>query len=232
MKTYHKNPRTLTHKQQAQLLESLEDLGDLSGIVHNLDTDEIIGGNQRSSIFNVNTCEIEMTHESDTPDEQGTVGLGFIIWKEKRYTYRQVRWDAKRAERANIQANKLGGSWDFDVLANQFDVDDLLTWGFEPFELGIEPEKPEPGKSENSTLASRFIVPPFSVLDARQGYWQDRKRFWLSLGIKSELGRGSEIAPGGSLLPAATLGADGETVRGDGKGKVIGVDRQTDRQTD
>lgn len=40
------------------------------------------------------------------------------------------------------------------------------------------------------TLAERFIVPPFSVLDARQGYWQDRKRAWISLGIKSELGRG------------------------------------------
>ena len=40
------------------------------------------------------------------------------------------------------------------------------------------------------TLADRFLVPPFSVLDARQGYWQARKRLWLSLGIQSELGRG------------------------------------------
>lgn len=39
------------------------------------------------------------------------------------------------------------------------------------------------------TLADRFIVPPFSVLDARQGYWQDRKRQWIALGIRSELGR-------------------------------------------
>ena len=41
-----------------------------------------------------------------------------------------------------------------------------------------------------STLAGRFIIPPFSVLDARQGEWQKRKRAWLSLGIQSELGRG------------------------------------------
>lgn len=40
------------------------------------------------------------------------------------------------------------------------------------------------------TLAERFIVPPFSVLDARQGYWQERKRAWIALGIQSELGRG------------------------------------------
>jgi len=43
------------------------------------------------------------------------------------------------------------------------------------------------------SLAERFIVPPFSVLDARQGYWQDRKRAWIALGIQSELGRGGGI---------------------------------------
>ena len=46
------------------------------------------------------------------------------------------------------------------------------------------------GTEARVTLAERFVVPPFSVLDARQGYWQDRKRAWLALGIQSELGRG------------------------------------------
>jgi DNA modification methylase len=41
-----------------------------------------------------------------------------------------------------------------------------------------------------TSLAEQFLIPPFSVLDARQGYWQDRKRLWLALGIRSELGRG------------------------------------------
>lgn len=39
--------------------------------------------------------------------------------------------------------------------------------------------------------ASRFLISPFSVLDARNGEWQERKRAWLSLGIKSEVGRSS-----------------------------------------
>jgi DNA modification methylase len=38
-------------------------------------------------------------------------------------------------------------------------------------------------------LQERFGVPPFSVLDARQGYWQDRKREWIKLGITSADGR-------------------------------------------
>lgn len=42
-------------------------------------------------------------------------------------------------------------------------------------------------------LSDKFIVPPFSVLDAKQGYWQDRKREWLSIGIKSEVGRAENL---------------------------------------
>jgi len=44
------------------------------------------------------------------------------------------------------------------------------------------------------TLADRFLLPPFDVLDARQGVWQDRKRQWLGLGITSEIGRGQNLA--------------------------------------
>jgi len=33
------------------------------------------------------------------------------------------------------------------------------------------------------------LVPPLSVLDARQGLWQERKRAWIACGPRSELGR-------------------------------------------
>lgn len=58
------------------------------------------------------------------------------------------------------------------------------------------------GKS--ATLAERFLLPPFSVLDARQGYWQKRKRAWLAIGIQSELGRGS------TATTSARVGPDDE----------------------
>jgi len=32
------------------------------------------------------------------------------------------------------------GEWNFDLLANEFEVDDLLEWGFEESELGLAPE--------------------------------------------------------------------------------------------
>jgi len=38
-------------------------------------------------------------------------------------------------------------------------------------------------------VADKFVFPPFSVLDAKQGAWKDRKRAWASTGIKGEVGR-------------------------------------------
>jgi len=35
-------------------------------------------------------------------------------------------------------------------------------------------------------LADKFVAPPFSVLDTRAGYWQDRRRAWLSIGFRGE----------------------------------------------
>ena len=46
-------------------------------------------------------------------------------------------------------------------------------------------------------VAERFGFPPFSVLDARAGEWQERKRAWLSVGILSEIGRTATDAVGG-----------------------------------
>lgn len=55
-------------------------------------------------------------------------------------------------------------------------------------------------------LATKFLEPPFSVLDTRGGRWQQRRQSWLSLGIKSELGRGLEA--GGSVAEPGGQGSD------------------------
>ena len=48
-------------------------------------------------------------------------------------------------------------------------------------------------EQHGSKLGGDWDYPPFSVWNAREGWWQDRKRAWLSLGIKSELGRGGQL---------------------------------------
>ena len=58
---------------------------------------------------------------------------------------------------------------------------------------------------KSGPLAERFEFPPFSVLNAREGEWQERKRAWIALGIRSELGRGDQAAIGGSPMPLDRL---------------------------
>ena len=136
MKQYSKNARKISEQQLADLEAFLRELGDLSGVVHDLNTDQIIGGNQRSKVFDINECKIEIEHRMKKPDAQGTVALGYVIWKGKRYSYRQVRWTPKQCEKANIVANKAGGEWDEELLAQFFKDTDLGKWGFSDDEIG------------------------------------------------------------------------------------------------
>lgn len=41
----------------------------------------------------------------------------------------------------------------------------------------------------SSVTAGRFGIPPFTVLNAAASDWQERKRAWVALGLKSEVGR-------------------------------------------
>ena len=53
-------------------------------------------------------------------------------------------------------------------------------------------EPMNPANDHDGILQERFGLPPFTVLNAREGWWQERKAAWLSLGIKSEGGRGGQ----------------------------------------
>lgn len=49
-------------------------------------------------------------------------------------------------------------------------------------------------------LEDVYMIPPISVLDVKQKRWKDRRRFWLNLGIESELGRESNLLGLSELL--------------------------------
>lgn len=102
----------------------------------------------------------------------------------------------------------LSSGFDYDALVE--DMDNLnMDWealGFQEFMPNLcEESTIDEGEEERSAkLADRFGVAPFSVLDARKGEWAERKRAWMALGIRSELGRGA--APGGAPMPLNRTG--------------------------
>lgn len=79
--------------------------------------------------------------------------------------------------------NKLTMNSDFnlDLLALELDnitEIDMSDFGFENIDL-YEVDAYGDAKEHAGNLVANFVVPPFSVLDTRQGYWQDRKEWWI-----------------------------------------------------
>ncbi|CAH1216029.1 ParB N-terminal domain-containing protein [Paenibacillus sp. JJ-223] len=158
-----------------KLRRSIEEFGYVEPVVWNERTGNMVGGHQRYKI---------MVNELGHTELQVSV----------------VDLDDQQERLLNIALNKVSGDWDEDALTQllvelQADGADISLSGFNDDELenlNLEintddldiPDEPEP-----IPLIDRFVIPPFSVLDTRQGYWQDRKRQWLQMGIESDKGR-------------------------------------------
>lgn len=99
--------------------------------------------------------------------------------------------------------------WNFDLLSEELEAladFDMSAFGFETLENDLTSAWDKDGGVSGS-LAEKYIVPPFSVLDSRQGYWKDRKEVWHEL-IKSGAGRDDELLGGGLKSLAAKTGAN------------------------
>jgi DNA modification methylase len=109
------NPRKITKKQFDVLGDSMRCFGDLSGIVRNLTTDNLVGGHQRIRHFDPN-WEIQINKRFVTPDIVGTVAYGYIKTPFGLWNYREVRWTEAHEKSANIAANAHGGEFDMELL--------------------------------------------------------------------------------------------------------------------
>jgi tRNA G10 N-methylase Trm11 len=94
-----------------------------------------------------------------------------------------------------IKDNAGFGEWDFDTLANEWNPEDLASWGvdFEFIENAAQSEAEQKAEKEIKKLVDDFIIPPFSVLNTRTKEWVERRKQWMDLGIKSELGRDDNL---------------------------------------
>tara|TARA_R110000772_G_scaffold34550_1_gene83744 strand:+ start:513 stop:1775 length:1263 start_codon:yes stop_codon:yes gene_type:complete len=169
------NPRTIKEGKFKKLVNSIQDFPEmleLRPIVVSKDM-EILGGNMR-----YRACK-----------EAGLKEV-YII-KADKLTDKQI-------EEFIVKDNVGFGEWDWDVLANDWDISELEEWGLDGFPFEQEP------KEEHNKLQDTFVVPPFSVLDTKKGYWQERKKYWRNLiGDEGESREGA-LAKGDTNIMAAT----------------------------
>lgn len=84
-----------------------------------------------------------------------------------------------------IKDNLSYGEWDWDMLANEWEPMQLEEWGlncWQPDKEGVENGSGSAGSSseagKHGSLSDKFIAPPFTILDTRQGYWRERRAMW------------------------------------------------------
>ena len=110
LREHPKNPRILTKEASEHLKTSMDKFGVIDKPIVNPDG-LIIGGHQRIKVLkSMKVKEVECWVPEEALDE------------------RQV-------DELNIRLNKNTGTWDFEILANQWEPNDLMDWGFTEGEL-------------------------------------------------------------------------------------------------
>ena len=119
------NPRQISTKQYKDLKQSIEKFGLVDPIITNKDF-TIIGGHQRYKI-----CK-ELKHKQ----------IDCVVLDLSKEEEREL----------NIRLNKNTGEFDMDILANEFDIDNLVDWGFKHIDLDINIDKITEGNTEDDHI--------------------------------------------------------------------------------
>ena len=109
------NPRQISTKQFNDLKESITKFGMVDPLIVNKNSYTIVGGHQRYKI-----CK-----------QLGYKEIGCIILDLNKEQEREL----------NIRLNKNTGEFDMDILANEFDIEELTEWGFKEIDLDINIDK-------------------------------------------------------------------------------------------
>ena len=120
------NPRQISTKQYNDLKKSIERFGLVDPIIINKNGNVVVGGHQRLKI-----CKALKHTELDC-----------------------VVLDLSKAEERelNIRLNKNTGDFDMDILANEFDIDELTDWGFKHIDLDINIDKIDDDTEDSATI--------------------------------------------------------------------------------
>src|ERR1700730_5096860 len=105
LKKHPKNPRSINNQNYEHLRNSLFNFGLIEKPVVNVDG-TIIGGHQRIEIL-----KKEKIKEVD-------------CWVPER------QLEQKEVDEINIRLNRNHGAFDFEILANEWEIKDLMEWGF------------------------------------------------------------------------------------------------------
>ena len=109
------NPRQIKADQAKRLVESLDEFAQIETIAISPDN-EVYNGHQRLKVW------------------QAEHGADYEV--DVRVSSRSLTEDERKKLTVYLHKGATG-EFDFDLLANNFEIDDLLEWGFEDHDLGL-----------------------------------------------------------------------------------------------
>lgn len=116
LEPWARNPRQIKAEQAKRLADSFATFGQVETIAIG-PSGEVYNGHQRLNVL------------------MREYGPDYVV--ECRQASRAL--SEKEREKLTVYLHKgAAGEWDFDILANEFEIGELLEWGFEAFELGID----------------------------------------------------------------------------------------------
>jgi len=194
------NPRIIKNEMFEKLVNSilvLPKMLEIRPIVVD-DTMTALGGNMRLrallSIADMKEEDIRQRlsechdYQKKTETEQNRLVKYWLAWLDKPTVPIIKASELSDAEKREfiIKDNIAFGEWNWDELANEWDSQELDDWGLNVWQDpnwggGGADGGVKDGGQANASLNDRFIVPPFSVLDTRKGYWEARKKQWREL---------------------------------------------------
>jgi DNA modification methylase len=142
LKPWERNPRQITKDQAKRLVESFNEFGQVETIAIG-PNNEVYNGHQRLNVLKDkygDEYEVEVRVSSQELTE-------------------------KQREKLTVYLHKgAAGVWDFDTLANEWELDDLLEWGFDKGELDLDlwagepPDDVEPQIDKAEELREKWGV--------------------------------------------------------------------------
>ncbi len=196
------NPRIIKDEKFDKLINSilvLPKMLELRPIVVD-DTFVALGGNMRyRALVAISQMSIEEIHnrlsglrdfQRKTEPEQERLLLYWATWKDNPTApiIRASELSDDEQREFIIKDNVGYGEWDMDALANEWEKEDLVDWGLDDWDFMNDDDGSGSGggdgtggsgsDAETANLNDTFVVPPFSIFDSRQGYWQERKKMW------------------------------------------------------
>lgn len=176
---YEKNPRRIPIEAIEKVAKSLQAYGWQQPIVVDKDMVVVVGHTRLQAAKSLGHKEVPVLVAENLTKEQAA---GYRLADNRAST--ETDWDLPELRDEILALSEL----DFDLSDTLFDKNELTKL----LEFSLEDKDDRYADGEKGSMAENFVAPPFSILDTRQRYWQERKAMWnANIGDQGESREGT-----------------------------------------